>query len=275
MRVTEDEITLTREVFVRLYAHMYVQIAFLAISHGLTTFVEAYGGTVVYASRDFELYGLRAALCAFTVANRTDLFRHLALPVACRANSSLLDITKYGAHSLNNLAAPFARITRFEFIAWFSGSTMTVTARIFYGESKFCFGAKYCVFKANLYARLKVVSARLSLPVASARAATKEAAKYITQTKIAKVKVYILPAPFAAKSAKRIAPSSAAACSTHTSMTKLVVALTFALIFQYFVGFIYFFKLRLVTSLLVWMQLYRLPAKGLFNFIGAGIFAHA
>ena len=82
--------------------------------------------------------------------------------------------------------------------------------------------------------------------------------------------------PVEIKAFKWIAAACATASSAaNTRMSKLIVALAFLLIFQYFVGFIDFFEFRLIAARLVWMLLNRQLTESLFDFIFARAFTNA
>jgi hypothetical protein len=81
-------------------------------------------------------------------------------------------------------------------------------------------------------------------------AAAKELAKDIPKTaRTIEVKVNVLPVEV--ESFERIAARTATGATAHTRVTKLIIALTFLLIFQDFIGFINFLKLGLITTLFV------------------------
>ena len=97
-----------------------------------------------------------------------------------------------------------------------------------------------------------------SWTLTAARIATKKLPKDVAESAIAKVEVYILPTK-SAKSFERIARKTSATTSTaaDASVTKLVVALPFLLVFEDFVGFVRLFEFFLIATLFVRMILDR------------------
>jgi hypothetical protein len=251
---------------------MNIEVTLWPVCDRLAVLTQAYCRTIVYACWDFELYGLRAPLGAFAMAHATDLLWYFAFAMARRADNSLLYIAKDRAHRLYDLAIAIAFFTCFEFVTRLGCCTFAMTTGIVECEAQICFCAKYGVFKADLYARLDVITAGLLLS-ATACATAKKATKYIPEAHVPKVKVYILAAPLAAKSTKRIAAAIAPG-STNAGMTKLVVALALLGVLEHLVGLIYFFELRLIATLFVWVEFYRLTAKSLLYLVGAGAFGH-
>jgi uncharacterized membrane protein YuzA (DUF378 family) len=128
------------------------------------------------------------------------------------------------------------------------------------------------LLKSDVDGSVNVLAAAL-LPSPSLLATTaKKTTKDVAQAEVAKVKVNVLT--LAPKSGKGITSGRAAAVTTYTSVTKLVVTLTFAGVFQNLVGFVGLFEFGLIAAA-VGVQLNSLFAKSFFNLVGAGRFANA
>jgi hypothetical protein len=225
---------------------MNIEVTLWPVCDRLAVLTQAYCRTIVYACWDFELYGLRAPLGAFAMAHATDLLWYFAFAMARRADNSLLYIAKDRAHRLYDLAIAIAFFTCFEFVTRLGCCTFAMTTGIVECEAQICFCAKYGVFKADLYARLDVITAGLLLS-ATACATAKKATKYIPEAHVPKVKVYILAAPLAAKSTKRIA----AAASTTPRTTPSAGSLYFSVFIKnsyhvriqlYYILYVYYYS---------------------------------
>jgi hypothetical protein len=147
-----------------------------------------------------------------------------------------------------------------------------VTARtdVFHVEFEVVLDAKDGFFKCKLQTDFDVTTPLWR--TAATRTAAKELTKDVTEA-FAEVEVNAL----ATKSFKWIATTIACPTTAGTAdpgVTKLIVALTFLGIFKDFVGLVYFLKFDLITTLFIGVILNRSLAKGLLNFIGAGVFAN-
>ena len=154
-------------------------------------------------------------------------------------------------------------------MARFDAVAVTVFALIVQCQIDLLFNAKYRFFERQRHARFDVVTTSWTLT--AARIATKKLTKDVAESAIAKVEVYILPTK-SAKSFERIARKTSATTSTaaDASVTKLVVALPFLLVFEDFVGFVRLFEFFLIATLFVRMILDRQLAKRLFDLVLGG-----
>ena len=154
-------------------------------------------------------------------------------------------------------------------MARFDAIAVTVFAFVIERQINLFLDAKYRFFECQRHARFDVVTTSWTLT--AARIATKKLPKDVAESAIAKVEVYILPTK-SAKAFERIArkTSAAARCAADASVTKLVVALPFLLVFEDFVSLVRLFEFFLITTLFVRMILDRQLAKRLFDLVLGG-----
>jgi hypothetical protein len=150
--------------------------------------------------------------------------------------------------------------------------SLAVFADIVQRQIELCLCAENSVFETDLYPGFDIVAAISPLP--TALAAAEKITEYITQTKIAEVKIDILSlAAEALEAFERI--TRAATVSSDPGVAELIIALALLGVLQYFVRFVDFFELRFVTPLFVGVQLYRLASEGFLDFVGTGALSNA
>lgn len=122
-------------------------------------------------------------------------------------------------------------------------------ALIVHVEANCFFDTKYRFFKRERHLSLSVAPTAWS---ALTLTTTEELSEYVAKPTVTKIKVDVL-AVEPTKALKGIASGATTGIATDTRVTKLVIALSFLLVFEYFVSFVYLFELCLVTTLFVGM----------------------
>ena len=229
--LTENQITFTSEFFVCFDANIDIQVTAVAVSDSFSALTQPNCRAVVDTSWNLDRQRLLAALHSTAATNGTSFLRHLTATLTSVTHDRLLNRAKHRIHSANPLASTLAIGTGFHLKPWLGSGAVAMFTLVIDRKRQLHLLTKHRLFERQRYTRLHIPTARPTTAATSARA-TKELAKNITKCTIAKVKVDVLPLTKTAKPLKRIAASIAAARrTTNTSMTELVVALAFLLVF--------------------------------------------